>query len=408
LSHREVPRLLDAPDLDRNQRLVLRTLYASGMRVEELVAMTRPALEPETGSIRLADRQVLVDAATFSYLLELDWSQWSWTVETVSETLERAARSCDVWERFQAMERTLLPKVLRNAYSAHCLEYGMDLFSLHDLLGHDYIDTTEMVIGLAVGQWREAYDLCHPLARAQPTPADREEALGVASQVRGLRANELHELLAGDLAEEELRGGGEQANLLESEVRAMLEAGVKRNPELALFLRIIYAGGLRINEIAVPDKPKPKKPKTREGSEEPGSQLLFADFEFEEGRLFLRQAKESKDRYTLIDHTTAGLIRDFQKDKGLAAPICTELDSKLRRFITKLAKDTGLDKKYDAQSLSPHSFRHAHATHLYQHGMDVSTIKRLLGHAKLEDTAIYVKSDMPQWRAAYDSCPLLK
>ena len=110
----------------------------------------------------------------------------------------------------------------------------------------------------------------------------------------------------------------------------------------------------------------------------------------------------------LIDSTTAGLIRDFQKDKALAAPICTELDSKLRRFITKLAKETGLDKKYDAQSLSPHSFRHAYATHLYQHGMDVSTIKRLLGHAKLEDTAIYVKSEMPQWRAAYDRCSLLK
>lgn len=55
----------------------------------------------------------------------------------------------------------------------------------------------------------------------------------------------------------------------------------------------------------------------------------------------------------------------------------------LWRMVRRYSSMCGLD-------LSPHSFRHAFATHLYQGRAPLDTIKLLLGHAQLETTAIYV------------------
>ena len=97
LSRKEVKKLLAAPDCTDLERLVLRTLYASGMRVEELVALKHQALDGKTSTIRLADRQVVVDRKTMRQLLALDWKAWRWTVDSVerwcSETSENMFRT---------------------------------------------------------------------------------------------------------------------------------------------------------------------------------------------------------------------------------------------------------------------------------------------------------------------------
>ena len=85
------------------------------------------------------------------------------------------------------------------------------------------------------------------------------------------------------------------------------------------------------------------------------------------------------------------------------------LDSRIRQFIDRAAKKTGLKEKFDklGETLSPHTFRHAHATHLYAAGMDPVIIKKLLGHASVEETMGYVACGPVQWREAYDRCHLL-
>jgi integrase/recombinase XerC len=50
---------------------------------------------------------------------------------------------------------------------------------------------------------------------------------------------------------------------------------------------------------------------------------------------------------------------------------------------------------------SPHVLRHSFATHLSNHGADLSAIKDLMGHASLSATQIYVHNDIEKLKKAY-------
>ena len=351
----EVAQLLAAPDLNELERLFLRTLYGSGVRAKELAALERENIDSALGGLRFGERVALLDQETIRALVELDWSRWNWPMSRMKDVLRRAARSCAVAKRYTAMGRKLLPQALRIAFAAHCLENGAGLFALHNLLGYPHLGDTEMVIEIAVGQWRAAYDQTHPLATNQA-----------------------------------IRGGSKQAELTYEDVLAMMEAAGDgpHHTHNGLILRTIYAAGLRVNEL---------------------TKLLVADVELEERRLFIREAKESKDRYTLIDKGTAELLRPVLDGQPQNAVVFPVKDSLIRQFIDRAAEKTGLKAKFDAldETLSPHTFRHAHATHLYMAGMDPVIIKKLLGHASVEETMGYVACGPVAWREAYDRCHLL-
>ena len=351
----EMGQLLAAPDLNPLEQLFLRTLYGSGIRPKELATLERENIDTARGCLRFGDRVALLDGETIRALAGLDWSHWDWPMSRMKAVLLRAAHGCAAGKRYTAMGRKLLPQALRVAFATHCLENGSGLFSLHNFLGYQGLADTEMVFEIAVGLWRPAYDQAHPLA-TNPT----------------------------------LRGGGKQADLTFGEVMTLVEAagdGLHHTHD-GLILRTIYAAGLRVNEL---------------------TKLLVADIEVDERRLFIRDAKEAKDRYTLIDKGTAELLRPLlagQKQDTVVFPV---LDSRIRQCIDRAAEKTGLKAKFDAlgETLSPHTFRHAHATHLYAGGMDPVVIKKLLGHASVEETMGYVACGPADWREAYDRCHLL-
>ena len=355
ISRGEIRQLLAAPELDGLERLALRTLYGSGILVKELAMLERENVNTETSSLRFGERVALLDPETIRALAELDWSRWNWPMSRVKDVLRRAARSCAVAKRYTAMGRKLLPQALRIAFAAHCLENGAGLFALHHLLGYTQLADTEMVIEIAIGLWRGAYDQAHPLASGRVW-----------------------------------RGGSKQAELSLDEVLAMILAAGEglHHTHNGLILRTIYAAGLRVNEL---------------------TKLLVADIEVEEARLFIREGKEAKDRYTLIDRETAELLRPLLAGQRQNAVVFPVLDSFVRQFIRRAAEKTGLKDKFDAlgETLSPHTFRHAHASHLYEAGMDPVVIKKLLGHSSVEETMGYVACGPVAWREAYDRCHLL-
>ena len=346
LSRLEVSELLGAPGLDPLERLALRTLYATGMRATELVGLRPEALDVERGAIRLAERLVVPDRETLAGLAALDWSGAGpgWTLRSLREMLGRAARGSGVAGRYKAMGRKLLPRALRHAFGAHCLENGMDLLTLNRLLGHPYMDITEMLLELAVGLWRPAYQRCHPLATGR------------------------------------LRGGGRQAALKMDEVALMVRA--TGEPMHDLLLRTIYAAGLRVSEA---------------------TGLLHADLWLDEGRLFIRDAKESKDRYTLIDAGTAEWLYEHMKGSRPEAVVFPVSERQVNRIVKKAAQSCGFLERFEArgETLSPHTFRHAHASHMYAQGMDLPTIKKLLGHSELDATVLYIEHGLTESQAAY-------
>jgi len=355
ISRAEVAQLLTAPDLNELEQLFLRTLYGSGIRPKELAALEHGNVDTALGGLRFGERVALLDEETVRALAELDWSRWIWPMSRMKDVLRRAARSCAVAKRYRAMERQLLPQALRIAFATHFLENGSGLFALHNLLGYPQLRDTEMVIEIAVGLWRAAYDQAHPLA-----------------------------------TDHGVRGGGKQAELTFEDVLAMMKAagdGVHHTHN-SLILRVIYAAGLRVNEL---------------------TKLLVADIELEERRIFIRDAKEAKDRYTLIDQGTAELLRPLLAGQHQNAVVFPVKDSLIRHFIDTAGEKTGLSAKFDAlgETLSPHTFRHAHATHLYNGGLDPVIIKKLLGHASVEETMGYVACGPVEWRESYDRCHLL-
>ena len=73
--------------------------------------------------------------------------------------------------------------------------------------------------------------------------------------------------------------------------------------------------------------------------------------------------------------------------------------AQLHKLVVRAARELGLLEKYQALgfSLSPHSFRHACASHCYQQGMTPDMVGKLLGHEDLRNILLYVDCPHERW-----------
>ncbi len=72
--------------------------------------------------------------------------------------------------------------------------------------------------------------------------------------------------------------------------------------------------------------------------------------------------------------------------------------SRINDIVSTLAQRAGITYK----NVTPHTLRHTFATRLKDKGVDIETIRRLLGHSRIEDTARYVHSGEEQMRDAVE------
>ena len=147
-----------------------------------------------------------------------------------------------------------------------------------------------------------------------------------------------------------------------------------RNRFLIAFL---YSSGLRISEL---------------------SNLKISNIDVDRMQIHVQQGKGNKDRYVPLSRYIAAT---FDKYINATKPKIFLFNSTksgkqftvrgIQRVIRATALSCGLSKH-----VSAHTLRHTYATHLLESGVDLLTIKNVLGHERIETTMIYLHVAKPQ------------
>ncbi len=164
--------------------------------------------------------------------------------------------------------------------------------------------------------------------------------------------------------------------LSREEVRRLIVA--TRNLKHQTALSLAYGTGLRVNEVV---------------------SLKVGDIDSQRMTLRVEQGKGQKDRYAMLSPILLERLRLWWRvaraqgkmlDGGWLFPGLNPVEPlstrQLNRAIHFAAADAGIEKR-----VSMHSLRHAFATHLLEQKVDIRLIQVLLGHKKLETTALYAQ-----------------
>lgn len=182
LSPEEVEALLDAPESEAD-KIMLRVLYASGLRVSELISLLPENLDAQSGLLRVTGkgsktRIVPIDSLTLAmiekYLAEIrpalktrsksDNKSQAVFLSQQGHAFTRQGfwKLIKKYARKAAITQNVSPHVLRHAFATHLLERGMNLRSLQMLLGHSDISTTEIYSHVSTAHLHEALRKHHP------------------------------------------------------------------------------------------------------------------------------------------------------------------------------------------------------------------------------------------------------
>ena len=121
--------------------------------------------------------------------------------------------------------------------------------------------------------------------------------------------------------------------------------------------------------------------------------LKVSDIDRERMLLRVEQGKGQKDRFVMLSPQLLELLRDWWQvahPRGWLFPGLDPVNPmsarQLCRAVSAAARAAGIAKR-----VSPHTLRHSFATHLLEQNVDIRVIQVLLGHAKLETTALYTR-----------------
>lgn len=185
LNTQEVDQLLSQPRKCNHNGLrdkaMLELLYASGIRVSELVSLDINDFEPHAGFLRcrgkgMKERIVPVGSVAIDHVNEyLDTSRVRLLRSNNEPSLfinnhgKRMSRQ-GFWKILKKYARQsningeITPHTLRHSFATHLLENGADLRSVQEMLGHSDISTTQIYTQITRRKIREIYDQTHPRA----------------------------------------------------------------------------------------------------------------------------------------------------------------------------------------------------------------------------------------------------
>jgi integrase/recombinase XerD len=137
-------------------------------------------------------------------------------------------------------------------------------------------------------------------------------------------------------------------------------------------LSVAYGGGLRVSEVVT---------------------LKVSDIDSKRMVIRVEQGKGRKDRYVMLSPHLLELLRAWYKaarPQGWLFPGSNPIRPMTTRQLTR-ACHAAAHMAEIGKRVSPHTLRHSFATHLLEQNIDIRVIQVLLGHAKLDSTALYTR-----------------
>jgi integrase/recombinase XerD len=185
LSIADVDKLLNCPDLDnpiglRNQAM-LEVLYATGMRVSELISIKGHNVDLVSGCLRTLGKGskerivpigMVARSALEAYLLNSRsvFSKGQKVEELFLTRRGKAMTRQGFWKLLKVyvlqsnIKASVSPHTLRHAFATHLLDRGADLRSVQQMLGHADISTTQIYTHILEKRMLEVHDQFHPRA----------------------------------------------------------------------------------------------------------------------------------------------------------------------------------------------------------------------------------------------------
>ncbi len=183
LTEDDVDALLMAPDLQQvlgmRDRAMLEVLYASGLRVTELISLTLSQINLRQGVVRIVgkgnkERLVPLGEEALSWLERyLEEARPELVKRQVNDVLFPTRRGGGMtrqafWQNIKryaqaaSIKKSLSPHTLRHAFATHLLNHGADLRVVQLLLGHSNLSTTQIYTHVARERLKSLHAQHHP------------------------------------------------------------------------------------------------------------------------------------------------------------------------------------------------------------------------------------------------------
>ena len=149
----------------------------------------------------------------------------------------------------------------------------------------------------------------------------------------------------------------------EDEIGKMLETANENNQRDYLILKLFFETGLRLSELA---------------------NLQKKHIRFKSKDLEVRDGKGGKDRVVPLITETRNLLQMYLNDRSDNEQVFKISKRQIQNIVSKYGELNNIDTH-------AHKWRHTFAVYSLKQGMDLRTIQKILGHASLDTTQIYLE-----------------
>lgn len=184
LTNKEVDMLLAAPECNNakgfRDRAMLELLYATGIRVTELINLDINDLNAELGMIKCRsggkERMIPLYPAAVHALMEYttkarglmiaDLNENALFVNVAGERMTRQGfwKIIKFYQTKAGITKDITPHTLRHSFAVHLLENGADLESIREMMGHADISSTQVYTKVVAHELKTVYNKFHPRA----------------------------------------------------------------------------------------------------------------------------------------------------------------------------------------------------------------------------------------------------